>query len=90
MTATRVDISDPDIITSGMDGIWHNLTEDQAWVTFRKWLQDSPDEMMNRVARHVGQGLYSIVSLSLSKHSVAVVCVSSKPLGEWPEDAWQG
>lgn len=93
-TVTKHSISDLKYLVTGMDGIWHNIYEDPekgfAWTMFRKWFEDEPDDMLARINRHVDQGLYSVVSLSISKHSVAVVCKSMKPLEDWPEGVLLG
>lgn len=76
-----------------MDFIIHNMyadPTDAAFVTFRKWFSDDADAMLARVASHVQQKLYSVISLQLSKHSCVVVCASEKALEEFPEDAFVG
>ena len=76
-----------------MDFIIHNMYSDpnnKAFVTFRKWFSDDADAMLKRVASHVEQRLYSIISLQLSKHSCVVICVSDKMLDDFPGDSLVG
>jgi hypothetical protein len=94
IVVTKHSISDPTYLVTGMDGIWHNIYSDPekgvAWTTLRKWFEDEPDDMLARIHQHVSQGLYSIVSISISKHAVAVICKSMKPPEDWPDDALTG
>ena len=88
-----VDISDDSVEVIGMDFIIHNMyadPNDKAFVTFRKWFGDDADAMLKRVASHVEQNLYSIISLQLSKHSCVVVCSSEKALEDFPDGALSG
>lgn len=86
----EVDIGDPHVIVTGMDFIIHNMYADAGFITFRKWFQDDADAMLKRVASHVEQGLYSVISLQLSKHSCVVICATDKNVEDWPEDSLFG
>jgi hypothetical protein len=88
----KVDISDPDIDVVGVDCIWHNMdvTNPNAFVTFRKWITEDVDALVQRVAGHVQQGLYSLISMQVSKHSLVVICVCSKAIEDFPEGAFRG
>ncbi|KAK5991542.1 hypothetical protein PT974_09826 [Cladobotryum mycophilum] len=70
----------------GVDCIWHNMYADSTFKTFR-WTPGSVDidTMIIKVARHVEQGLYSIISLNASKHSLTVFCVCEKNWEDLPE-----
>ena len=85
-----VSIADPAVRVTGMDFIIHNMYADAGFVTFRKWFEDDADAMLARVASHVEKGLYSIISLQLSKHSCVVICASEKEVEDFPEDALLG
>ena len=71
-----------------MDFIIHNMYIEKGFVTMRKWFNDDADAMLARVASHVAQGFYSIISLQLSKHSCVIVCTSE--LDNFPGDALVG
>ena len=58
---------------------------DAGFITFRKWFGDDADAMVKRVASHVEQGLYSLISLQISKHSCVVICATDKKLGDFPD-----
>lgn len=72
----------------GVDCIWHNMNANSTFTTFR-WIPGDVDidTMLVRVARHVQQGLYSIVSLNASKHALTVVCICERDREEFP-DGW--
>lgn len=87
-----VNIADPSIQVTGMDCIWHNMdtANANAFLTIRKWINDDVDTIVLRVTRHVQMGLYTLVSLHVSRHSLVVMCNSSKALEEFPDDAFLG
>jgi hypothetical protein len=91
-TDSVINIGDPSIQVIGMDCIWHNMdtTNADAFVTTRKWINDDVDAIVLRVARHLQMGLYTLVSLQVSKHSLVVMCNSRKALEELPDDAFHG
>ncbi len=74
----------------GMDCIWHNMNAGSGFITFRKWFTMDVNEMLVKVAGHVEMGLYQIISVNASKHSLVVVCVSDKKIEEFPEGALIG
>ena len=85
-TGTRVDITDPSVDAYGMDCIWHNMyAESTGFTTFRKWFRLDVNEMLMRVAKHVEMGVYQIISVNASTHSLVVVCISDKTIHEFPE-----
>lgn len=69
----------------GVDCIWHNMYAESTFTTFR-WISpyDDIDAMLIKVARNVEQGLYSIISMSASKHSLTVVCACEKNWKDLP------
>ncbi|KAJ4856069.1 hypothetical protein T069G_09437 [Trichoderma breve] len=69
----------------GVDCIWHNMYAESTFTTFR-WISpyDGIDAMLIKVARNVEQGLYSIISMSASKHSLTVVCACEKNWEDLP------
>jgi hypothetical protein len=60
------------------------MNADAGFTTFRKWSWEGLDAMMIQVARHVQMGLYQLISVSASKHSFVVVCVSNKKIEDFP------
>ncbi|KAL7913889.1 hypothetical protein GGI35DRAFT_438883 [Trichoderma velutinum] len=81
-----IDIEDGVHIIRGVDCIWHNMYAESTFTTFR-WIPayEDIDSMLIKVARNVEQGLYSIISLSASKHSLTVVCACEKNWEDLPE-----
>ncbi|KAK4071444.1 uncharacterized protein Triagg1_6105 [Trichoderma aggressivum f. europaeum] len=69
----------------GVDCIWHNMYSESTFTSFR-WIpaHENIDSMLLKVARNVEQGLYSIISLSASKHSLTVVCACEKNWEDLP------
>ncbi|KAL5085015.1 hypothetical protein Trisim1_011019 [Trichoderma cf. simile WF8] len=69
----------------GVDCIWHNMYCESTFTTFR-WIpaHETIDSMLIKVARNVEQGLYSIISMSASKHSLTVVCACEKNWEDLP------
>ena len=80
-----IEINDGVHNVRGVDCIWHNMYADSTFTTFR-WIPGDVDidTMIVRVARHVKQGIYSIISLNASKHSLTVVCVCEKNWEDLP------
>jgi len=66
----------------GIDCIWHNMYVHSDFITFRKQSSLSVDRVLLEVAKHVEDGLYSIISISASKHSFVVVCGTKKTMAE--------
>ena len=75
---------------TGMDFIIHNMRAGGKFRTMRKWFSDDADAMLGRVAKHVEQKLYSVISLQLSKHACVITCTTETDPEEWPEDALVG
>ena len=89
----QVDIGDPDVSVTGMDCIWHNMylgSSDGALTTFRKWFQDDANMMVARIAKHVSDGLYEIISVTVSKRSAVVICATEKSFEDMPEGSFVG
>lgn len=63
---------------------------DAGFITFRNWFKDDLDAMFLRVAKHVELGMYKLVSVSASKHSFVVVCISDKQIVDFPDGSWAG
>lgn len=80
-----IDIYDGVHTIRGVDCIWHNMYAESTFTTFR-WIptDEDIDSMLIKVARNVEQGLYSIISLSASKHSLTVVCACEKNWEDLP------
>ncbi|RFU80035.1 hypothetical protein TARUN_2153 [Trichoderma arundinaceum] len=81
-----IDIYDGVHKIRGVDCIWHNMYAESTFTTFR-WIpaHEDVDSMLIKVARNVEQGLYSIISLSASKHSLTVVCACEKNWEDLPQ-----
>lgn len=91
LVGNRIDLSDPSVEAFGIDCIWHNMNaEPTSFITFRKWFVLDINEMLIKVAGHVEMGLYQIISVNATKHSLVVVCVSNKKLEEFPEGSLAG
>ena len=72
----------------GIDCIWHNMFADSTFTTFRyQPAHLSVDDMIVKIGGHVQGGLYTIVSLSASKHQLTVVCVCERDWNTLP-DGW--
>jgi hypothetical protein len=82
-----VQLGDLGTTTVGLDCIWHNMYTGTNVTTVRKLSTASVDQMLIRVARHVEDGLYTIISLNMSKHSFVAVCAFNKNWEDMP-DGW--
>jgi hypothetical protein len=89
---SEINIGDPTVQAVGMDCIWQNMDTSNAdsFTTLRKWIDDDVDAVVVRIARHVQNGLYRLVALQVSRHSLVVVCLCDKSLEEFPADALDG
>jgi hypothetical protein len=81
----------------GVDVIWHNMYRGPKsdFHTMRAHYDCSVDALIRKVAGHIAQGLYFIISLNASKHSLTVIfgCEIMKkdfPAGVWDDPAWEG
>lgn len=68
----------------GVDVIWHNVYagDDTDWSTLRKQYDSDIDLLIQMVGQHLAQGLYTIVSLNATKHSLTVNCICEKMTSE--------
>lgn len=59
----------------GFDLIYHNMCADSDFITFRAGADPyaTIEDAIKDVARHIATGLYEIISISGSKHSLVVV-----------------
>jgi hypothetical protein len=89
---SEINIGDPTVQAVGMDCIWQNMDTSNAdsFTTLRKWIDDDVDAVVMRIAGHVQNGLYRLVALQVSRHSLVVVCLCDKSLEEFPADALDG
>lgn len=82
----RVDVTDPTVEVYGIDCIWHNMdVSSPDFTTFRKSFGISADEIVQRIAVHLAQGLYELISLNVA-HSCVVVCKTDKSFAEFAAD----
>lgn len=60
----------------GVDAIWHNMYvgPETDFITFRMQYESNIDAMILMVARHVAQGLYSVISMNATPHMLTVIC----------------
>lgn len=72
----------------GVDAIWHNqyLGSQSDFLGLRRCFYCDIDALLLKVAGHVQQGLYSIISLNATKHSLVVVCGCTKMREDMPDD----
>jgi hypothetical protein len=89
---SETNIGDLTVQAVGMDCIWQNIdtTHANTFTTLRKWIHEDVDAIIMRIAGHVQNGLYRLVAVQVSKHSLVVVCMYDKPLEEFPADALDG
>ena len=68
----------------GVDVIWHNVYagEKSDFSTFRQQRDEDINSLLQMVGRHLVRGLYSIVSLNASKHSLTITCICERMLDE--------
>lgn len=73
-----------------MDAIWHNqyAGPETDFVAFRKQYHCDINAMTLLVAKHVAQGLYSIISMNATPHLLTVICGCEKMRAELPSDMW--
>lgn len=64
----------------GVDVIWHNIYAgpNSDWSTFRKQYESDIDQMVQLVGQHLAKGLYSLISMTATKHSLTVICACEK------------
>ena len=72
----------------GVDGIWHNQYRGDLsdFGVFRKFFDHDVNWMLKKVSSHVEAGMYRIVSMSASAHSMVVVCICDKKWEDMPVD----
>jgi hypothetical protein len=67
-----------------VDCIWHNMMSSD-FRGCRSSLAASVDDIVVEIAKHVRDGVYSIVSISASAYSFAVICTTEKTQVEFHE-----
>jgi hypothetical protein len=79
---------DDDYEIRGVDAIWHNQYRgpDSDFGGIRGNYDRDIDFMLQLVATHVAQGLYTIVSVNATKHSLVVICNCLKMRKNMPSD----
>ncbi|PVH79278.1 hypothetical protein DL98DRAFT_655527 [Cadophora sp. DSE1049] len=79
----RVHSVDDSYEVYGVDAIWHNqyVGPETDFIGMRKQFECDINAMILRVAKHVSDGLYEVISMNASAHSLTVVCGCTKTLG---------
>ena len=74
----------------GVDAIWHNqyIGPDSDFKGMRKQFQCDVNQLLLQVAKHVELGLYFIITMSASPHSMTVVCGCQRKMEDMPNDMW--
>jgi len=44
--------------------------------------------MILKVARHVAQGVYTVISMNATPHMLTVICACESMQADFPEDMW--
>lgn len=72
----------------GVDAIWHNQYRGPKsdFGGLRGRYDRDINFMIQLVAGHVAQGLYTILSLNATKHSLVVVCICEQMRADMPTD----
>ena len=74
----------------GVDAIWHNQYRgpDSDFIGMRKQFDCDINQLLLQVAKHVEIGLYHVITMSASPHSLTVVCGCEKMQEDMPGDMW--
>lgn len=72
----------------GVDAIWHNqyIGPQSDFVGMRKQYDCDINAMILLVARHVSQGLYQVISMNATPHSLTVICGCERMRADMPQD----
>ncbi|KAK0099262.1 hypothetical protein ONS95_006368 [Cadophora gregata] len=72
----------------GVDAIWHNqyVGPETDFIGIRKQFECDINDMILLVAKHVADGLYEVISMNASAHSLTVVCGCTKMRRDLPPD----
>lgn len=70
-----------------VDCIWHNMIVSADFRGCRSSFSASVDDVFIEITKHVRNGLYSIVSISASAYSFAIICKTDTTQVEFHE-AW--
>ena len=74
----------------GVDAIWHNQYRrpDSDFIGMRKQFDSDINQLLLRVAKHIEMGLYSVITMRVSPHSLTVVCGCERMQKDMPGDMW--
>lgn len=72
----------------GVDAIWHNqyAGPEPDFIAFRTQYQSDINAMILKVAEHVRQGFYTVISINATPHMLTVICACEKMQSEFPAD----
>jgi hypothetical protein len=65
--------------------IWHNMNACSDFKTTRAAFATTVDKVFLEVANHIRDGVYSIINVSASAYSFAIICQSEKTREEFDE-----
>lgn len=74
----------------GVDAIWHNqyAGPESDFLGFRKQYDCDINLMIQKIAKHVAQGIYTIVSMNATPHMLTIICICQKLQVDFPADMW--
>jgi hypothetical protein len=83
-----IHVMDDEYEIRGVDAIWHNQYRgpESDFGIMRRQYDSDINFLLQLVASHVSQGLYTIISLNATKHSLVVVCGCQKMEADMPPD----
>lgn len=58
------------------------------FITTRKQYQCDINVMILLVAKHVEQGLYTVISMNATPHMLALICVCERMEADLPDGMW--
>ncbi|KAG4444145.1 hypothetical protein IFR05_000374 [Cadophora sp. M221] len=84
----RVQSVDDSYEVFGVDAIWHNqyVGPETNFIGIRKQFECDINAMILMVAKHVSDGLYEVISMNASAHSLTVICGCTKMRADLPPD----
>jgi hypothetical protein len=74
----------------GVDAIWHNQYRgpNSDFVGMRKQFDCDINQLLLQVSKHIESGLYTVITMSASPHSLTVVCGCERMEKDMPDDMW--
>lgn len=74
----------------GVDAIWYNqyAGPESDFIAFRKQYYCDINSMVLKVAEHIRNGVYTVISMNATLHMLTVICVCEKNQSDFPGDVW--